>query len=253
MPQPAPPSDAALVRLALIHGAIVAAPVLIVALVLRLWILAIPLAIVAGVVATAIRLRGIDERITLAVGARPLVADESPRLVGLAEAVAMAAGVAIPRLMVIESPSVNALTWGFDGTTRLAVTTGLLDIADPVGLEAVVGHQLGLAGTRSVAETTMAAALFGPFAKGALTPWVVSLIQGDDERSIVLADLDGTRATRYPPGLVQILDLVRTHPTALPSVPPALSALCFAAPHDDDDPFAVHPPIDDRIDLLREI
>ncbi len=249
-----PPSpDADLVRLAALHAAIVAAPVLLICLALRLWILALPLAVVVGVVVTVVRARGIDDRVASAVGARPLSDGEQPRLEGLAESVAMATGVPIPRLFVIETPSINALSWGVgSGPTNLAVTTGLLDASGPIAVEAVVGHHLGPARSHAVEVTTFAAALFGRFAKGPLTGPVVGLVQGDEERSVVRADLDGVQATRYPPGMVEILELMRSHDTSL-DVPPGFAGLCFAAPGADDEPFAVHPPLDDRIDLLREI
>lgn len=254
MPEPATTSDAGLVRLAALHAAVVAAPVLVLALLLRLWIVALPLAIVVGVVVTAIRLRDVDDRIARTIGARAVDAAEVPRLAGLTESVAMAAGVAAPRLFLIDSPSVNAVNWGMgNGPCCLAVTTGMLDVADPVALEAVVGHHLARASARSLDVTTMAATLFGPFAKGPLTGPVVSLVQGDEERSVVMADLEGVRATRYPPGMVGILEVLRGHESRLDQVPPALAGLCFAAPHEGPDPFAVHPPVDDRIDLLREI
>lgn len=254
MPESANASDASLVRLAALHAAIVAAPVLLVALLLRLWIIALPLAVVVGAAVTAIRLRGVDDRIARTIGARPVDEDEVPRLAGLTETVAMAAGVAVPRLHVIDSPSVNAVNWGMgNGPCCLAVTTGLLKVADPVSLEAAVGHHLGRANARSLEVTTLAAALFGPFAKGPLTGPVVALVQGDEERSVVMADLDGVRATRYPPGMVGLLETLRTHDSRLDTVPPALASLCLAAPHDGAGPFAVHPPVDDRIDLLREI
>ncbi len=253
MSTPESHSDASLVRLVAIHAAVVAAPVLLVALALKLWILALPLAVVVGVVVTAFRLRGLDERVAGAIGARPVTKGDFPRFAGLAESVAMASGAAIPHLFVIDSSSVNALSWGAgNGPSSLALTTGLLDAADPIALEAVVGHHLGAARARTVQATTLAAALFGPFARGPLTAPVVALVNGDEERSVVLADLDGARATRFPPGLVRALTSIRSYPTTL-DVPRGFSGLCFASPSDDDDPFAVHPPLDDRIDLLREI
>ena len=249
----APTPDSTLVRLVAVHAAVVGLPVLVVALALRLWILALPLAIVVGVVVTVLRLRGIDQRVAGAVGARPVGAGEHPRLEGLAENVAMSTGVPIPRLFVIEVPTVNAVSWGVgSGPTNLAVTRGLLDAAEPIALEAVVGHHLGPARTHAVEVTTLAAALFGPFAKGPLTGPVVSLVQGDEERSVVRADLDGVQATRFPPGMVKVLELMRANDTSL-DVPAGFAGLCFAAPGADDEPFAVHPPLDDRIDLLREI
>ncbi|MDE0804732.1 MAG: M48 family metalloprotease [Acidimicrobiales bacterium] len=254
MPESAPSSDASLVRLVVLHVAIVALPIMVLPLALRWWLLALPLALLVGVAVTAVRVRGLDERIASTLGARPVDAADVPRLAGLSETVAMAAGVAPPKLHVIDSPSVNAVVWGVgNGPCSLAVTSGLLDTADPVALEAVVGHHLARAQSRSIDVTTLAAALFGPFAKGPFTDGVVSLVQGDEERSVVMADLDGVRATRYPPGMVDVLEVVRNHDSRLDVVPPAMAGLCFAAPGDGSGPFAVHPPVDDRIDLLREI
>lgn len=247
-------SDAPLVRLVTIHAAIVAVPVLVVALLLQWWVAAVPLAVLVGVLVTVVRARGVDDRIARTIGARPVSPAEVPRLSGLAESVAMSAGVPAPRLFVIDTPSMNAVTWGAgNGPVCLAITSGLLEATDVVGLEAVVGHHLGGAERRSVDVHTLAAALFGPLARGPLTQPVVRLVLGEEDRSVVRADLDGVRATRYPPGMVQVLELIRSEPTELESVPPALAALCFAAPRGATGPFDVHPPLDDRIDLLREI
>lgn len=247
-------SNAALVRLVVLHAALVAVPVLVLMLVLGWWIAALPVAVVVGLAATTLRLRGIDDRIARRLDARPVGSDEQPRLAGLAESVAMTVGVPVPRLFVIDHDSANAVSWGAgDGPLCLAVTTGLLEVADVIGMEAVVGHHLAGSRRRSVEVTTLAASLFGPLAKGPLTETVVRIVGADDDRSVVRADLDGIRATRYPPGMVAVLEAIRGRATALDSVPPALSGLCFAPPHPPGGPFDIHPSLDDRIDLLREI
>jgi hypothetical protein len=52
--------------------------------------------------------------------------------------------------------------------------------------------------------------------------------------------------------MVRMLELMRSHDTTL-DVPPGFAGLCFAAPGTEGEPFAVHPPLDDRIDFLREV
>ncbi|MDZ7674156.1 MAG: hypothetical protein U5K30_03685 [Acidimicrobiales bacterium] len=249
-----PEVNAAMTRLVVAHAAVVAVPVLAVFLVLGLWLLALPVALVVAVGVTVWRTRGIDARVARTIDARPVDDDEAPRLAALAETMAMAVGVPVPRLWLIESESGNAVSWGVsNGPSNLAVTTGLLETTDLIGLEAVVGHQLSVVHGRAVEVVTLAAALFGPFARGPLAPVVASLVGADVQQQVERADIAGARTTRYPPAMVGVLDALRSAPTRLEAIPPALTGLCFAAPHHHEGPFSVHPPLDDRIDLLREI
>ena len=250
-------------RVVALHGAVVAVPVFLVVLVLVSLlagnalvglVVALVLAIAAGAAATAVRLRDVDERVAGMLGARPAPAGDHPRLHGLAENVAMAVGVAIPRLFVIESPTRNAVTWGDGrGPACAAFTTGLLDAVDRVQLEALLGRQLVVTRDGSVDVLTVAAALFDSL-PGVLDGPVSSIVHhAIDDRAVVGADLEGVRATCYPPGMVSALEVVRSGDTSLPAVPRALSGACLAAPDTGTGPFAIHPPLADRIDLLREI
>lgn len=243
------------VRLLVLHAVVVAVPVLLVSIFLLPVLVAVVLAVLIGAGVTILRLRGIDGRLASAMAARLLAAGERPRLESVTESVAMALGVGPPDLYVIESPSVNAVAWG-DGTgpSRCAFTSGLLDTMDRVQLEAVVGHQLAVVRGGGLDVVTIGTALLGPIAKGPLEAAVASFVHRTVRaRSVVVADLEGARGTRYPPGLVAALEQVRGASTEVAAVPPTLSVLCFAAPHDTPGPFRVHPPIEDRIDLLREI
>lgn len=243
------------VRLLVLHAAVIAIPVLVVTVLVLPVIVAVLLAVAIGAGTTMLRLRGIDARLASAIGARPLGGGEHARLESVTESVAMAVGVAPPVLHVIESPSVNAVAWGSGtGPARCAFTTGLLDSMDRVQLEAVVGHQLAVVRGGGLDVVTIGTALLGPLAKGPFEAAVASFVHRTVRaRSVVVADLEGARATRYPPGLVAALEQSRDAPTDLAAVPPTLSVLCFAAPDHRPGPFNVHPPIEDRIDLLREI
>lgn len=244
-----------IIRLVALHVVLVALPVLLVALAVGLRISAIVVALLVGGVVTFLRIRGTDDRTAAALGATPTSAADEPRLFNVAESVAMAAGVPMPELSIIESPAANSVTWGAgSGPAHLALTRGLLDAADRVELEAVLGHHTALVRTGVVDAVTLGSSLFSPLARGPLQEPLASLVTtGLDPRSIVLADLDGVRATRYPPGLVAALSRLQALDTTVAAVPAGLSGLCFAAPHRDGSVFDFHPPIEDRIDLLREV
>lgn len=238
-----------------VHAAVVAVVVLLVAALVVPVLAAVLLAVVVGAAVTALRLRGIDDRIASAIGARALDPGDRPRLESVAESVAMAVGIPLPALLVIDDPARNAVVWGAGaGPVRCAFTVGLLDAVDRVQLEAVVGHQFALARDGCPERVTVGAALFGVVAKGPLEGPIASAVHRTvPDRSVVFADLEGVRATRYPPGLVAALATVRAGSTHVPALPAALSVLCFAAPDGAPGPFSVHPPVEDRIDLLREI
>lgn len=246
-----------LVRIGVVHAAVVLVPVLVIGLVVLPWWLALLVAVVVAVAVTVVRARGADERIARSLDARRVDATEEPRLAGAAEHVAMAVGVSRPRLHVIDDPGRNAVVWGSgQGPASLAVTSGLLEVAEPVELEAVVAHLLADVRDGLVEAPTAAAALFGSLAGGPLRGVVASLAQaGADSRRVVLADLEGARATAYPPGTVAALHRVGLGSSGVARTPKPLQALWFAAPSEPapDDPFRAHPPIVDRIDLLREL
>lgn len=238
-----------------VHVAVVAIVVLVLTVLFIPVVAGLLLALVVGAAVTALRLRGIDDRIASAIGARALEPGERPRLDSVAESVAMAVGIRLPALLEIDDPARNAVVWGSGtGPVRCAFTTGLLEAVDRVQLEAVVGHQFALARDGCPERVTVGAALFGVVAKGPLEEPIASAVHRTvPDRSVVFADLEGVRGTRYPPGLVAALATVRAGSTHLSGLPAALSVLCFAAPDSAPGPFSVHPPVEDRIDLLREI
>jgi heat shock protein HtpX len=246
-----------LLRVAAVHAALIAVPVLVVGLiVLPLWLAPI-VAIVVGVAVTALRCRDIDGRVRAALGARAVEAGDVPRLTGVVDSTSMALGVAAPRVHVIVDPACNAVAWGSgNGPASIAVTSGLLDQAERIELEGVVAHLLADVRDGMVEAPTVTTALFGGLAGGPLSGLVASLARaGEDVRRIVVADMAAARATQYPPGAVAALERVRQGPTGVARSPRPLQALWYAAPSEpvDGDRFAAHPPLADRIDLLREL
>ncbi len=268
-PAPTATSDGAvhdptadLVRLGAVHALVVLVPVLVVAVLVLPPLLGVVLAVAVAAAATVWRCRHIDDRIARALGAERVVPGARPRFENLVESMGMAVGVTPPQVHAIADDARNAVAWGSGtGPGSIAVTTGLLDAADRIALEAVVAHLLTHLRDGVVEGPTVAAALFEPLASGPLAGPMARLAHAEaDDRRVVLADIEGARATRYPPGMVAALDVLAGGSTTVARTPRALQPLWIAAPievapaaGDDRDPFAVHPPLADRADLLREL
>lgn len=249
------------VRLSAIHTALVALPVFLLGLLLGLGLLSVLIALAIAVAVTVVRFRAIDRRIGESVGARPITASDDPRVANLAESVSMSVGVPVPHLHTVDSEGLNALVWSCgDGAPCVAFTTGLLAQAERVELEALLGRLLTPVRDGDVEATTVAVGLFGGLARPPFNGGAAALVCSTvDERRGVLADIAGARATCYPPGLVAALERLRSGSTVVDGIPRATAPLFLASPFgegaadDADAPYAVHPPIADRIDLLREL
>jgi heat shock protein HtpX len=102
------------------------------------------------------------------------------------------------------------------------------------------------------------------FALLLLTPIVARLMQfAVSRRREALADVTGVSLTRYPPGLIAALEKLRDDTTVVHSASRATAHLWIEAPvprRDDEGRLAwlgrlfnTHPPLDDRIEALREL
>lgn len=84
-----------------------------------------------------------DKIALAAAGARPATVEEHRYLVNVSEAVAIGAGVPMPKVFVIDSPAPNAFATGRDPqNSAIAVTTGLLQLLDRQELEGVIAHEM---------------------------------------------------------------------------------------------------------------
>jgi heat shock protein HtpX len=95
-------------------------------------------------------------------GARPVTPAEAPELYASVERLTRRAGLPMPRVYVIPSPSPNAFATGRDPEhAAVAVTEGILRLLDRRQLEGVLAHELSHVKNRDILIATMAAMIAG--------------------------------------------------------------------------------------------
>ncbi len=218
------------------------------------------------------------------LGATPADPTTHARLFNLVEGLGANAGVPQPDLFVVADSALNALTMGRSPHhAALIVTSGLLDQLSRIELEAVLAHEISHIRSDDILSATVAVGLFGLLGGPAraatgtgaralfaslLVP--VSALAGlglqlsiDAHREEV-ADISGVHLTRYPPALVSALEKMQGAGSlvAAGGGSPATAHLWLgeALPPPTSTRFAwlsrlydTHPPLDERIEALREL
>jgi len=252
---------------------------------LSLLVLSWPGAVVVFVVVTgvlaALAWWGSEPLARRLIDAQPADPIRHARLFNLVEALCVNAGVPPPGLFVVADAGMNALSIG--RTPRhatLVVTEGLLDRLNRVELEAVLAHELAHIKSDDILISTVSVALFGILGAparaasgggaGAIGGYVLlpfSAAAGFGLQLVVgrqreeAADLTAVGFTRYPPALVAALEKMRETGTLVRSGP-AIAHLWLSDPAEPASTgrlawlsrlFQTHPPLDARIEALREL
>ena len=229
-----------------------------------------------------------SDRIALRVSrAQPLERELAPAVFEDVEALAVRAGIPMPRLYLLPSEQPNAFATGRSpGTSAVAVTEGLLRLLPREEVRGVLAHELAHVKNRDVLVTTVAAMI------GAAISAVANFLQfswlfggGDEEESplglvgmiaaVMVAPIaamiiqlavsrqreylaDATAADLLGEGrpLAGALGTLQRGVQALPmAVNPATASLYIANPLAAGGLaglFSTHPPIPVRIERLRE-
>ncbi len=208
-------------------------------------------------------------------------------LINAVDGLSIAAGIPKPKIYVIESDDINAFATGKNPErASVAVTTGLLKNLKRDEIEGVIGHELSHIKNYDIRFAMLVAVLVGLVAiishmflrtfrfggkrdrdKGGLliligfilaifAPIVVRLVQfAISRRREFLADSSSVQLTRYPEGLASALEKIKNINKGKMKVSEAVSHLFFTDPNRSalDSLYATHPPLNERIKILRSM
>jgi heat shock protein HtpX len=108
---------------------------------------------------------GGDKLVLASSGAKEVDAQSAPQLVNVVQEMAIAAGVPMPRVYVIDDTAPNAFATGRDPNhASVAITTGLLQKLDREELQGVLGHELSHVRNFDIRFSLLVAVLVGSIA-----------------------------------------------------------------------------------------
>ena len=232
-----------------------------------------------------------DKIVLRAVNAKPADERKHRHLIDSVEGLAIAAGIPKPNVYVMESNEINAFACGKDPKhASICVTTGLLENLKRDEIEGVIGHEMSHVRNYDVRFATLIAVLvglaavvshmflrslrYGNFRSGnnkkggaiiivmiiiavifaIFAPIVARLVQAAISRKReYLADASGAELTRYPDGLASALEKIKKLNQGKMDVSESISHLFISDPNRSplDNLFATHPPLEERIKILR--
>jgi heat shock protein HtpX len=224
-----------------------------------------------------------DQMILRVVGAEEASKQEYKQYHDLVEGLTIASGTPMPDLYVQDKEEINAFATGRkpeDG--KICVTKGALNYLEKDELEGVLAHELAHIKNHDILFMTIAVALIGvvsilseillhsffwggnddapPWAIGAgivlaiLAPISARMVQlAMSRKREYLADASGAKMTRYPEGLASALEKISGQDKKM-DVNKAVSHLYFSNPFSSKKSFfSTHPPIEKRIERLRNM
>ena len=225
---------------------------------------------------------GVGERLALrSLHARPSDPDRNPRYHNLVEGLCREAGLPVPKLWVVDSDAANALALGRGSSeSAIVVTRGLIEQLNRVELEGVLAAELahvrsssarlgsmavvlgGLPGLLLEARRRRGGALLGALlgVAGTILLVLVPLRRlAAPPRRHPQADESAAYLTRYPPGLAAALTKLDADEEGAEVANLGLNHLWIVpprpAPADSrlDRMFESHPPLEERLENLREL
>jgi heat shock protein HtpX len=233
-----------------------------------------------------------DKVILSLSGAKEVTERDQPFLYNVVEGLALASSIPMPKLYIINDPSPNAFATGRDPKhASIAVTSGLLSMMSREELEGVVAHEMSHVANFDIRFSMIAIVFAGAIAllsEFAMRFLLIGGISGGNNRrrggegQIILiviglifmilapifaqfvrmalsrqreylADANGAKLTRYPPGLASALEKIKNAGIPTKAATDTTASLYFANPFPNKMNLlmATHPPIDDRIKRLR--
>jgi Zn-dependent protease with chaperone function len=173
------------------------------------WIVGVIALVVVGVAVAYGLWRMAPNRALRSVRAVALGEHDEPRLVNIVEGLCATFGVRVPALYLVRDRVPNACALGRDATSGdLVVTSGLLDVLDPIQLEGVVAHELAHVKRGDNGVSCIAITLAGIVGGEATLRRSIGRGSSREYR----ADVVGASAVRYPSGLLSALQVMMRSP-----------------------------------------
>ncbi|MGH9682595.1 MAG: zinc metalloprotease HtpX [Candidatus Acidiferrales bacterium] len=227
-----------------------------------------------------------SDKIALASsGAQPISREQQPRLYAVMERLAAKANLPMPKLYMIPQAAPNAFATGRNPShASVAVTQGLMQLMNDDELEGVIAHELSHVRNYDILTSSIAATLAGAITWAArmgfwfgggdgdregagitgllmliLGPLAALLLQlGISRQREYQADASGVQMVGHANGLISALEKLGAYNQRIPmDIPPSTSALCIVAPLSArtllSGLFSTHPPLSERIAVLRNM
>jgi heat shock protein HtpX len=122
-------------------------------------------AVILGIVLSVGSYFGGDKIVLASSGAKEVNAQTAPQLVNVVQEMALAAGVPMPKVYIIDDSAPNAFATGRDPQhASVAITSGLLQKLDREELQGVLGHELSHVRNFDIRFTLLVAVLVGSIA-----------------------------------------------------------------------------------------
>lgn len=224
-----------------------------------------------------------DKLVLRGYGARVVTAEQAPRLHAIVSRLAKQAGVPMPRVASIDSPTPNAFATGRNPKNAVvAATTGILEILDDRELAGVLAHEMAHVRNRDILTSSIAATLAGAMTLATRTlamggvsggrqrqrsPLALVLLLGAPIAAFLLklgigrsreyaADADGAHVHGDPLALASALEKLEGYNRARPMLRgnPAAANLFIVNPFRAQTLTALlstHPPTSERVRRLR--
>jgi heat shock protein HtpX len=255
------------------------------------------LAFVVGAISGLVTYFGGDKLVLATSRAREITHDEAPVLFNVVEEMAIAAGLPMPKVYIIDDSAPNAFATGRDPEhASVAVTSGLLEKLNRDELQGVIAHEMSHVGNFDIRYAMLVGILVGTtvlisdfFLRGLwfrgggrgrgdggggyaqlimlviaivlaiLAPLFARLLQLSISRQReYLADASAVRLTRNPKGLADALQKISGDREVLEAANRATAHLYIVNPVKSFEKrakglFSTHPPIQERIEILRHM
>lgn len=183
-----------------------------------------------------------------ALDGRPADPVEHARLQNLVEGLCSSAGVPVPEVLVVDDPAPNAAVYGLEPrAATLVVTSGLLERLGRLELEGVLARELAAVRSLDIRPATVAVGLLR--LAGGMGP-VAGKVRAAVATPAVVADASGVALTRYPPGLASALVKLAPDGAGVRATSAATAHLWLVSPAGGPE---IHPPLEERIQSLREL